>query len=602
MNNITLNHAQEKALVAIRDKHKQGINTGVVVLPTGVGKTYLSAIDAQKNGKKILYLAHQEQILRQAKKSFEKLTNFDTGFYISKQKDISEATFATVQSMTRNCLSFPRNMFDYIIVDECHHSQTKSYRKIINHFQPKYLLGLTATPYRRDNQDIFKIVGKPYYQMKIREAIEENLLAKINYYYVDNDIDFTAIKQKFGRYDEKDLNKKLLIPKYDKAILKEYMKHSIGKKTIVFCVSIEHAKRLKRLFDKNKLGSSIAHSGMKKEDVYKNIGEFFAGKTMTIFVRDLFNEGIDVPTCDCIMLLRPTESKVIFEQQLGRGLRITKKKKEVLILDFTANSFNNKLNIEFLDKLSKGEVSERLYEEVNKERREQKEIIIYNNIGSVRLNRTKINILEQFPGNIEARKKLLTQSYFDLEKRLGRRPIASDMNTDNVPRHFGRQAYEFTFGSWEKFNESINRPNKRQRGQVIKQLKEFYAKHKRYPTTRDLRKYHLISDNTIRRVFGNYENALIEAGGNDAVHLFRNISKERLMKDFLEIKKELGRTPFSRELQPRLPYHFQTKVRYHYGNRSYHSFLNLIGVKPAVKPNWHYMRKNSLKREESKNE
>jgi superfamily II DNA or RNA helicase len=214
------NILQQEALVAIREAEKTK-DKGTVVMPTGTGKTYCEALWfseklRQKPDAKLLFICHNTDILTQSseqefqkfKESFQDL-NIKFGYYRANEKHIEQATFATTQTLTKNLHKFNPEDFDYVIIDEVHHYQAETYKKVAQYFKPKFLLGLTATPYRSDLKSIFEVCGDLIYTEKIERAIKLELLSKINYYYADHDIDFSQIKWNGKRYDEVDLNKKI---------------------------------------------------------------------------------------------------------------------------------------------------------------------------------------------------------------------------------------------------------------------------------------------------------------------------------------------------------------------------------------------------------
>jgi len=208
---INLNIAQREASNALELFRKKGNKKGVVVLPTATGKTYLAIHDSLKFNGKVLFVVHNIEILEQTIIAFKKFyPHVDTyGLFTGNRKDIDKRIlFATTQTLTKHLNRFENDEFDYIIVDEVHHYQARTYKRIIQHFNPKFLLGLTATPYRMDNKSIFDLCGEEVYRMRMNDAMRENLICPIDYYQVDHNIDFTKIKYHSYNYSERDLNKK----------------------------------------------------------------------------------------------------------------------------------------------------------------------------------------------------------------------------------------------------------------------------------------------------------------------------------------------------------------------------------------------------------
>jgi superfamily II DNA or RNA helicase len=409
---------QAEALQKLEMAQERGNKSGIVIMPTGIGKTYLASLWFKKqlshNPKaKLLFLCHNKDILSQANEDeFQKRLkdlNIKFGYYVAREKNLQQCTFATPQTLINNLDKFAPDMFDFIIVDEVHHYQARTFKKVVQHFKPKFLLGLTATPNRTDSRIIYEVCGEKIYEISIQDAIKQNLLSKINYFCVDNDIDFSRIKWDGHQYDERDLNKKICIKEYDEAILKEYKQHleqDNRNKTICFCASVEHAHRLAKYFNKNGIKSAAmtcTHTQTDKRIIVgsgwdarlvrrKIIQDFKAGKYKIVFVRDLFNEGIDVPNCNSVMLLRPTFSSMIFTQQIGRGLRKSEGKEDVLILDFTGNCKHCEINFQVLSELFCVDIKEKA-EHFRNVDHNLKEITIISNGNSVRLSKTKIDIL-----------------------------------------------------------------------------------------------------------------------------------------------------------------------------------------------------------------
>ncbi len=340
-----------EALKETRKKHKRGL----VALATGLGKTYLAIFDTLKfKAKKILFIVHQDHILKQAKNSFEKMIPErikEMGFYTGKEKFNSKKNsnqiniiFSTIQTLTKdkNLKIFKKDEFDYIIVDESHHTAAPSYVKIMSYFTPKFFLGLTATPDRMDKKDILEFYeNNLVFQMDQEEAIKQGYLSKLIYKGMIDNVDYTNITYNGFKYDVNDLNKNLIIEKRDKAIINKYEELANNRRTIAFCASIEHANHCEKIFRKKGYKTLSIHSEASKKNTDNQtlIEKFDKGNYQIAFVVDMLNEGIDIPDIECILMLRPTESQTILKQQLGRGLRLSPstEKKDLLVLDFIGN-------------------------------------------------------------------------------------------------------------------------------------------------------------------------------------------------------------------------------------------------------------------------
>lgn len=334
--------AQIEALYQLRRAREEGIDKGLVVAATGVGKTYLSAFDSQ-DFKRILFVAHREEILRQAADSFEIVRpKSSIGFYTGSQKDEgANIIFATVQTLARepHLKNFAPDHFDYLVIDEFHHAAADSYVKVINHFKPKFLLGLTATPYRMDNRDIFAICGEPVYEIYLKDAINRDLLVPFKYFGVYDATDYSQIETRNDQYVIEQLEQELSRKERADLVLDKY-KLMAGKRTLGFCVSIEHAQYMARHFLANGVKAAAVHSGNDTKitmDRSQAVKELEQGKLDVIFAVDIFNEGVDIPSLDTVMFLRPSKSPNVFLQQFGRGLRKSKEKEYLTVLDFIGN-------------------------------------------------------------------------------------------------------------------------------------------------------------------------------------------------------------------------------------------------------------------------
>lgn len=338
--------AQIEALSELKKLREDGMDKGIVVASTGIGKTYLAAFDSLEF-KNVLFIAHREEILNQAEESFKNVRkNLKTGFFKGENKDRDvEALFASVQSLGKeeylNENWFKKDYFDYIVIDEFHHSVTKNYQNIINYFKPKFLLGITATPERMDNRDVFSICDYNIaYEIRLPEAINKGYLCPFRYYGIhDETVKYEDIQFKNGKYNALELEKALMIDKRANLIFNHYKKFN-SKQALGFCQSKAHADYMARYFVQNGVKACAVYSdargdySLSREDALKKLKN---GEINIIFSVDMFNEGVDIKSLDMVMFLRPTESQTIFMQQLGRGLRLDKNKDYVNVLDFIGN-------------------------------------------------------------------------------------------------------------------------------------------------------------------------------------------------------------------------------------------------------------------------
>jgi superfamily II DNA or RNA helicase len=336
--------AQIEALYYLKQARLEGVDKGLVVAATGVGKTHIAAFDAL-HYKKVLFLAHREEILQQAYDTFRVLrpeSNF--GFYTGARKDEgADIYFSTVQTLSRedNLNNFSPDSFEYVIVDEFHHAAADSYRGVIEHFKPCFLLGLTATPFRMDNKDIFAICNdNVIYEISLKQAIERDLLVPFRYYAIFDPTDYDRVRVANGRYVVEDLEREFSHESRADIILSNYL-NMAGERTLAFCVSIKHAEYMAKYFSEHGCNAVAVHSGTMASEWTMNrsdaVGLLQNGTLRVVFAVDIFNEGVDIPAVDTVMFLRPTESYVIFLQQLGRGLRKYESKDYLTVMDFIGN-------------------------------------------------------------------------------------------------------------------------------------------------------------------------------------------------------------------------------------------------------------------------
>ena len=338
--------AQIEALHNLEQSREEGFDKGLVVAATGIGKTYLAAFDSRKYNR-VLFLAHREEIIKQAAQSFKNVRpNDNIGFFYGGNKENDkDLIFALVQTLGKdeylNKEFFKENYFDYIIVDEFHHAVAGNYKKVMEYFKPKFLLGLTATPERLDSQDVFSLCDyNLVYEVRLKEAINKGWLCPFRYYGIyDDTVKYDDIDFKNGKYDDKKLEEALMLNNRGNLILKHYKKYK-SKRAMGFCTSKKHAEFMAEYFQNNGVKAVAVYSGdngkfsMDREEALNALNK---EEIQVIFSVDMFNEGLDIPGIDMVMFLRPTQSPTVFLQQLGRGLRKSQDKDYLNVLDFIGN-------------------------------------------------------------------------------------------------------------------------------------------------------------------------------------------------------------------------------------------------------------------------
>lgn len=339
---------QQEAWDALDAARAAGKKRALLCLATGLGKTFVAANDALRFKRRhdgmtacrILFVSHMRDISAQAKATFERIDpGLKTGMFHPGLRMYlgADTVFATFQALYVSLDKYPRDYFDYIIWDEAHHIEAETFKKVCVHFQPKFELGLTATPQRRDSKDIQGYFGEAVYTKKLADGIAEGWLAEVDYRLVLDDGLKEIVKQGFTPKSIQDIKQLFKHKPRNEVIAKNVYaeRHKIGMdlaKTIVFCGTIRHAVEMAEL-----LGGRAYHSEMTAEQRAMALKDFKAGRIHTLCTRDMFNEGVDIPDARLIVFLRSTSSSTIFEQQLGRGLRKAPGKTSVVVLDFAAN-------------------------------------------------------------------------------------------------------------------------------------------------------------------------------------------------------------------------------------------------------------------------
>ena len=347
---LTPNIMQEDFIKNLRNLIKQGENRAILVSATGTGKTYASAF-AVKDFKpeRFLFLVHREQIAKQSiaayKNIFKDHNNF--GLLSGNSKDYEKPyLFSTIQTMSKDDVytKYDKEHFDYIIIDEVHKAGALSYQKIFNYFQPKFWLGMTASPERTDGFNIYDLFDNNIaHEIRLQEALEEDLLCPFHYFGI-TDVEFET-----GEIDDDftDFNLLASDKRVDYLLEKsEFYGYSGDRiKALVFCSRKKEAQLLAEEFTKRGHPSIVLTGDDSQEKRLEAIDRLTndenPNKLEYIFTVDIFNEGVDIPEINQVLLVRPTESPIIFIQQLGRGLRKYPNKEFVVILDFIGNYRNN---------------------------------------------------------------------------------------------------------------------------------------------------------------------------------------------------------------------------------------------------------------------
>ena len=420
--------AQIEALCALENSRAEGATKGIVQAATGVGKTYLAAFDS-KNYQKVLFVAHREEILKQAAVSFKNVRNSDDyGFFYGGEKTWDKSViFASVATLGRQeyltAKYFAPDYFDYIVIDEFHHAVNDQYMRIVNYFKPQFLLGLTATPERMDGRNIYEICDYNVpYEISLTEAINKGMLVPFRYYGIYDETDYSGIHPVHGHYEEKDLNGIYVGNAHRYDLIYKYYKKYGSKRALGFCCSRVHAEEMAKEFCKRGIPAVAVYSnadGVYSEDRSTAIEKLKSGEIRVIFSVDMLNEGVDIIAVDMVMFLRPTESPIVFFQQLGRGLRRSAGKEYLNVLDFIGN-YEKAGNVrKFLT--GKAYSIDRMHEFLEKEELPDDCIVDFD----MRL----IDLFAEMDKKHLKIKEQIVKEYFRIKENLGHRPSRMDLFT-----------------------------------------------------------------------------------------------------------------------------------------------------------------------------
>jgi superfamily II DNA or RNA helicase/diadenosine tetraphosphate (Ap4A) HIT family hydrolase len=444
------NEIQRAALEALERTRAAGNSAGLVVFATGLGKTYLAALDSdQPKFQRVLFVAHREELLAQARETFRWLRpDARMGSYTGQEKlPDADLIFASIQTLgrIRHLRIFDRHAFDYIVVDEFHHAAASTYRRLIDYFQPQFLLGLTATPERTDGGDLLTLCQENLvYRCDFVEGIRRGLLCPFHYFGVPDEVDYANIPWRSSRFDEEELTKALATKTRAQNALEQY-KANGGTRTLAFCCSQRHADFMAEFFREAGVRAASVHSGPRSDPRAGSLEKLRDGDLDVVFAVDMFNEGVDVPQVDTVMMLRPTESRLLWLQQFGRGLRKFATKPHLTVIDYIGNHRTFLLKPQTLFQLPPGDsaIDRTLKQVLAGEADLPPGCEVTYDLRAVDI----IRGLLRLPKGDEA----LKTYYEDFRERYGVRPTAAEAFHEGYSPRSARRSY----GSWIRFVQSM---------------------------------------------------------------------------------------------------------------------------------------------------
>lgn len=352
-----LKEHQEEALEALRKMREEGETIALLYHATGTGKTITAVEDAKAVGGRTLFLAHTKELVEQANEVFHKVwPEANSGIYMGEIKEKeAQIVVGSIQSISQNIEQFNTEDFQYIIIDEAHHSGAESYKKILSHFKTDFILGLTATPFRNDNNDLLDIFKNVAHRMDLKTAIEKGILAEIRCIRIKTNVDISDVRINGIKYDARDLESKLFVPERNQVIVDTYLKFVKNKRTVVFCASVNNAEEVAELFREKGISSEAVSGSLNKHKREQILKSYENGKIQVLCACDLLNEGWDSPKTEVLFMARPTMSKIIYMQQIGRGTRKASGKDYLMVFDFIDNAslFNMPLSMHRMFNLEK---------------------------------------------------------------------------------------------------------------------------------------------------------------------------------------------------------------------------------------------------------
>lgn len=430
---IKPNKMQKEALKNLQKLRLLRETKGLIISATGTGKTYLAALDVKNyNPKRFLFVAHREQMLKKSLDSFHKVLGGDkkTNYGIlsgnTKNTD-AKYLFATVQTLSKaeNLNQFKRDEFDYILIDEAHHVGSKIYGKLLDYFTPDFLLGMTATPERSDDKNIYELFDYNVpYEIRLQEALEEEMLVPFHYIGVS---DYTYN----GEVIDDNTNLKYLVSeervKYVVEQSKYYGYDGDVLHGLVFVSRKEEADEIAKLLTKNGYPAQMLSGEDSQEQREQAIEKLKNGELTYLVTVDIFNEGIDIPFINQVIMMRKTESVIVFVQQLGRGLRKAQGKEYLTVIDFIGNYKNNYL-IPVALTGDQSRTREGIREHVETGQIEGLSTINFELVAKKR-------ILKQLRGKKNLFTLEIKKDYQELKRRLNKTPLIADFIKNNMVLH-----------------------------------------------------------------------------------------------------------------------------------------------------------------------
>lgn len=338
---LELREYQKEALASLASMRERKETIALLYQATGTGKTVTAVMDAKAVGRRVLFVAHTMELVNQAYNTFKTLwDSVSVGKFADSIKEPDAyVVCGSIQSIALNLDSFRDDAFDYLIIDEAHHAAAETYQKVLSYFKPDFTLGLTATPERTDDpESILEIFKNTAHRLDIQTAVEIGALVPVRCIRIHTNIDMTKVRFNSVQYNIRDLDVKICVTERNRLIVDTWFSYVKDKRTVVFCASVKHAEQIAQLFQDAGVAAQSVSGSMKTSQRNEQLVKFASGEVKVLCACDLLNEGWDCPETEVLFMARPTMSKVLYTQQLGRGMRICENKDQLMVFDFVDNA------------------------------------------------------------------------------------------------------------------------------------------------------------------------------------------------------------------------------------------------------------------------
>ena len=335
---------QEEALNGLARMREENKTIALLYHATGTGKTVTAVSDARRVGKRTLFLAHRHELVDQAINAFRKIwPDATVGRYEGSIREKNAyVVCGTIQSVAGNLEDFGPEDFGYLVIDECHHGTAETYRKVMSWFRPSFTLGLTATPERTDGEDLLSVFQNVAHKLDLRTAVEQGTLVPVRCIRIKTNIDMRDVRISGFKYNSQDLESTIRVPERNQLIVDTWKEYVQNKPTVIFCASVSHAEEIAGRFRETGIEARCVSGGTNARERRDILESYENGRILVLCACDLLNEGWDSPHTQVLFMARPTMSKTIYLQQLGRGMRKSPGKEFLMVFDFVdnANLFN----------------------------------------------------------------------------------------------------------------------------------------------------------------------------------------------------------------------------------------------------------------------